>query len=329
MQNFLGHDGFIWWVGEVEDVNDPDVLGRCKVRIFGYHDDTALIPKADLPWATAIHSPNTPNMYSPLAVGDWVFGFFLDSLNAQEPAIVGFIPTIKNPRTFKRVASLGNIDIRTCLELGNNYVEVIKDGYIEIYQKKGGKLTFDEIGNVKLNVPEGNIYLTTNNDISSSSDKNTTFRTKEKFTVNSNTNIELNAQEDFKVFAKDNLSIDIDGGSKITGTGNTLIIETTDFSIQANTILLEGGDSITMTGGNIDLQSETDIGLTTANNSVSVDILVAMIQRAWSEANSAHSAANNAHTTANSAVAASAAATLRLNNPTTATVNGISVIVGI
>ena len=323
MQNFLGHDGFIWWVGEVEDVNDPDVLGRCKVRIFGYHDDTALIPKADLPWATAIHSPNTPNMYSPLAVGDWVFGFFLDSLNAQEPAIVGFIPTIKNPRTFKRVATLGNIDIRTCLELGNNYVEVIKDGYIEIYQKKGGKLTFDEIGNVKLNVPEGNIYLTTNNDISSSSDKNTTFRTKEKFRVNSNTNIELNAQEDFKVFAKDNLSIDIDGGSKITGTGNTLIIETTDFSIQANTILLEatdfgiqanailleGGDSITMMGGNIDLQSKTDIGLTTANNNVSVDILVAMIQRAWSEANSAHAAANSAQTTANTAID-------RLNSPT-------------
>lgn len=34
---FLGRDGFIWWIGVVEDNQDPLVLGRAKVRIFGYH----------------------------------------------------------------------------------------------------------------------------------------------------------------------------------------------------------------------------------------------------------------------------------------------------
>lgn len=34
---FLGRDGFIWWVGVVEDNQDPLVLGRARVRIFGYH----------------------------------------------------------------------------------------------------------------------------------------------------------------------------------------------------------------------------------------------------------------------------------------------------
>jgi len=38
MRNFLGHDGFIWWIGVVEDINDPLTLGRCKVRCFGYHN---------------------------------------------------------------------------------------------------------------------------------------------------------------------------------------------------------------------------------------------------------------------------------------------------
>ncbi len=301
MQNFLGHDGFIWWVGVVEDVLDPDVLGRCKVRIFGYHDDATLIPKADLPWATAIHSPNTPNMYSPLAVGDWVFGFFLDSLNAQEPAIVGFIPTIKNPRTFKRVADLGNVDKRTCLELGNNYVEVIKDGYIEIYQKQGSKFTFEEIGNVKLDVPQGSIYLTTNNNISSSLDK--------KFTVNANSNIEFNSQVDFKVFAKSNFLLDVNGTSKISGTSNTITVNTSTATItsdivtvESNNITITGLESISTVGGSIDFESDTDIGLTTANNNVSVDTLVQWIQAAWAKA-------NNASTTANTAIE-------RLDTPT-------------
>jgi len=163
MQNFIGHDGFIWWVGVVEDVLDPDVLGRCKVRVFGYHDNATQIPTADLPWATAIHSPNTPNLYSPLAVGDWVFGFFLDSLNAQEPAIVGFIPTIKTPRNFKRVDNKGNTDKRTCWEIGNNYVEVINGGHIEFSQNSGkASLTLDANANVVI-VSSNNVFSTSSN----------------------------------------------------------------------------------------------------------------------------------------------------------------------
>jgi hypothetical protein len=96
MRNFLGHDGFIWWIGIVEDINDPLTLGRCKVRCFGYHPAKAtnLVPTGDLPWATTIHPLNTPNLYGTPRIGEWVFGFFLDSLSAQEPAILGYLPAI-------------------------------------------------------------------------------------------------------------------------------------------------------------------------------------------------------------------------------------------
>jgi hypothetical protein len=96
MRNFLGHDGFIWWIGIVEDINDPLTLGRCKVRCFGYHPakKTDLVPTEDLPWALTIHPLNTPNLYGTPRVGEWVFGFFLDSLSAQEPAILGYLPAI-------------------------------------------------------------------------------------------------------------------------------------------------------------------------------------------------------------------------------------------
>ena len=96
MKNFIGQDGFVWWIGIVEDTADPLTLGRCKVRCFGYHPakSTNLVPTADLPWALSIHPLNTPNLYGTPRLGDWVFGFFLDSLSAQEPAILGYLPAI-------------------------------------------------------------------------------------------------------------------------------------------------------------------------------------------------------------------------------------------
>lgn len=105
MKNFLGQDGFIWWIGVVEDVLDPNRLGRVKVRCYGYHPKKQLdsngneipelaVPSSDLPWAIPIHPINTPNLYGAPNVGDWVFGFFLDGQNAQEPAILGYFPGI-------------------------------------------------------------------------------------------------------------------------------------------------------------------------------------------------------------------------------------------
>ena len=42
-------DKFDTYVGKVVDNNDPNKLGRCKVRVFGVFDNT--IPNDDLPWA--------------------------------------------------------------------------------------------------------------------------------------------------------------------------------------------------------------------------------------------------------------------------------------
>jgi hypothetical protein len=105
MKNFIGQDGFIWWVGKVVDIDDPLTLGRCKVRIFGYHGEEKDIANDDLPWAVAIHPINLPNFYGTPRIDDWVFGFFLDSLAAQEPAMLGYFPYNQDAqnRNFKRV----------------------------------------------------------------------------------------------------------------------------------------------------------------------------------------------------------------------------------
>ena len=35
--DFVGKDGFIWWVGEVEDTEDPQLIGRVKCRVLGFY----------------------------------------------------------------------------------------------------------------------------------------------------------------------------------------------------------------------------------------------------------------------------------------------------
>ena len=51
--NFVGKDGF-YWIGEVEDIEDPMELGRCKVRVLGYYTNIRGGTTADLPTGTTV-----------------------------------------------------------------------------------------------------------------------------------------------------------------------------------------------------------------------------------------------------------------------------------
>jgi len=107
---FMGLDGFIWFTGVVEDRNDPDALGRVRVRCLGFHtEDLNDIPTKDLPWATVMHPTTDPSMQglgnSPsfLVEGSWVVGFFSDAKEKQQPIIIGSLPGIpENAPDFKK-----------------------------------------------------------------------------------------------------------------------------------------------------------------------------------------------------------------------------------
>ena len=101
--NFIGRDGFRWWIGQVapqscwQDQADGGGWGnRVKVRIMGYHPYSELeLPNEDLPWAQvllgvtdgsgACNRAKTPKIEQ----ADTVLGFFLDGDNAQLPCILG------------------------------------------------------------------------------------------------------------------------------------------------------------------------------------------------------------------------------------------------
>jgi hypothetical protein len=118
-KDFLGRDGFYWWVGQIpnEEVWKENISGfpaednseskgfgeRYRVRIMGSHlntwgeniGDEPDIPDEDLPWATVIYpvtaggGPGGSSQSANLTQGTFVFGFYLDGENGQQPVIMG------------------------------------------------------------------------------------------------------------------------------------------------------------------------------------------------------------------------------------------------
>ena len=95
----MGLDGFVWFIGVVENRNDPAKLGRVQVRCLGFHtEDLTDIPSADLPWAHVMMPVTDPSMQglgntpSFLVEGSWVVGFFRDANEKQQPVILGSLP---------------------------------------------------------------------------------------------------------------------------------------------------------------------------------------------------------------------------------------------
>jgi len=97
--NYIGRNGFFWFNGVVEDRQDPQKLGRLRVRCVGIHTDNKDdLPTTDLPWAQVLLPVTSSGIsglgHSPSFVveGSWVFGYFRDGETCQEPIIIGTLP---------------------------------------------------------------------------------------------------------------------------------------------------------------------------------------------------------------------------------------------
>ena len=111
---FVGKDGFYWWVGQVVNSNSwrgnisptpipgsqstPGYGERYKVRILGYHPQVqSELSDDSLPWAhvmypvTAGGGPGASWQNANIKQGNFVFGFFLDGEDGQQPIIMGII----------------------------------------------------------------------------------------------------------------------------------------------------------------------------------------------------------------------------------------------
>lgn len=115
--NFVGMAGFVWWYGVVESRSDPLKLGRCQVRIHGWHtQDKTSIPTEDLMWAHGAYALDNLSP-TPPKEGSIVQGYFIDGEAAQFPVMTHVIPGI--PETTPSIDK-GFSDQRTDDELSNS-----------------------------------------------------------------------------------------------------------------------------------------------------------------------------------------------------------------
>ena len=136
--DFIGKDGFNWFVGQVENDGgghfasdlakniagaaanfatrytalglfgktdfDFDWTNKVKVRIMGYHSPSkAELPTEELPWALVMMPVTHPQRSGigslhQLQINSWVIGFFMDGANAQVPIVIGAIGD-ENPQS--------------------------------------------------------------------------------------------------------------------------------------------------------------------------------------------------------------------------------------
>ena len=92
-------NNMIFFIGVVEDRNDPKSQGRVRVRIFGDHDpDKVKIPTDSLPFSqvmmpvTSASCGGIGQSATGIVEGSMVVGFYLDGESKQQPMIMGTLP---------------------------------------------------------------------------------------------------------------------------------------------------------------------------------------------------------------------------------------------
>ena len=133
--NFLGRDGFSWWIGQIADLKsstadevqlqanesgDPLYYNRVKVRIMGNHTGEGnQLEDKNLPWAHVMIPSGEPNgtlgngKSHQYKGGETVIGFYLDDDSGQQPVIIGSfykhsgVITKTNPSKIKNSKSSG------------------------------------------------------------------------------------------------------------------------------------------------------------------------------------------------------------------------------
>ena len=80
----------LFFIGVVENNDDPQLEGRIQVRAFSIHGDNTQIAAEDLPWAICAQAFGATMTPPPLNA--FVYGMMLDGRDAQTPLILGMIP---------------------------------------------------------------------------------------------------------------------------------------------------------------------------------------------------------------------------------------------
>lgn len=187
------------YFGVVENVIDPENVGRVQVRVFPYYREFSV---EDLPWAYVLRSTDLGNTFGRglnqhnLIEGSQVLVEFLDP-NMQQPIVLGIVPRESDfadmqsylTHTLKflngseiTVDETPDKEYIKVLDTNQNYILMNKDG-ITIHSGKGSQtITLESEGNSKI-ISKSNTTIETSG--------NTNITTKGSTTIESSSDINI------------------------------------------------------------------------------------------------------------------------------------------
>jgi len=243
--NRIGEQGVRWFVGTVEDVDDPRMLGRVRVRFHNDHADNSIATE-DLPWATPINGIGSASLAevgdSPTGIqkGTGVFGFCLDGHERQLPLIWGTYAKIPDnddskhdvSRLARGINSIQNTqegpepEPAYAAKYPYNKVTQTRSGHviemddtpgherIRIYHKSGSYEETNEDGRFVRKIVDDGFEIVV---------KDKTVYVKGDYKVEVKGDLTYDVSGDMKVTVKGDYSLSVEGDSSLDSRGETQI----------------------------------------------------------------------------------------------------------
>ena len=275
-----------WFIGIVDDVNDPKKLGRVKVRILDDYDQS--VDSEDIPWAIVL-GPTTGAAFLGVGhavvgmmPGSRVIGFYLDGDKKTKPLVMGTLPFIlKGDELDHSTSSIARgsgpikkdyLDYEPKTEYASQYplnsTITTKSGHVievddtpkaerlHIYHKSGAYIEIFPDGKIVTKSPTDNIEITIGDKTIVSDDGN--------ININANKNIDLISSDgEIGVVANKDVVVVSTDGSVILSGKNTTEIRGSIVEINADNAKVKADTSIS---GNVTIKGVVKIvGLLTVN----------------------------------------------------------------
>lgn len=247
---------FIWFTGTVLRIDDPDQIGRIKVRANPFYDD---IDEEFLPWAMCIQPIYSAAVSSigisptGIEVGSSVFGFFLDGLTAKQPVILGTWAGIGDVTTL--ATGTNPIPrVQAPIEPGSSYGAVYPNNKV-VTTKGGHAVEIDDTpGKERIHVfhksgsyvemrPDGSVIFKTDGD-------------RYDVTVGSN---RFFVQDDVQGFINGSARIQIEGDTTVLTQGKTTVSSAQQILI-ASPLIEINGEAISFDNAEAQEQEAFDMG---------------------------------------------------------------------
>lgn len=274
-------NGFIWWQGRVENINDPEQAGKVQVQIYNYYElpPRGRIQKENLPWCIPLLPTTSPSLDgvgdTPQFVeGSRVFGFFVDGAHAglvSKPYIFGTMPIApgddnKNSLPFlargrdtvdeEKVSPIVPDSSYNAVYPYNRVIRSRKGHIIELDDTDGSERIRVRHGtnNAYIEIdPSGAVTVSTSNNVAIAAGGTIDIHAKGDALIKADGSIKMASDKDIDIEAKGNLTLSAAGRVSSLGVGGCSLSSGAD-------ITMEGPGGVGITEGSLNVIGDCNVG---------------------------------------------------------------------